>query len=80
MAVMDLVAVQGLAVFMARAVVQILAFRGIQAVIVSNSLVKEGNSSSSWVIKAIRSSWIVGTIMCLSLACANVTRRFIRGL
>ena len=56
MAVMDLAAAQGLAVFTARAVVQILAFRGIQAVIVSKSLVKEGNSSSSRVIKAIRNS------------------------
>ena len=56
MAVMDLAAVQGLAVFMARPVVQTPAFRDIQAVIISSSLVKEGNSSSSRVIKAIRSS------------------------
>ena len=53
---MDLVAAQGLAVFTARAVVQTLAFRDIQAVRISSSLVKEGNSTSSRVIKAIRSS------------------------
>ena len=56
MAVMDLAAAQGLAAFMARAVAQIPVFRGIQVVIISNSLVKEGSSSSSWAIKVIRNS------------------------
>ena len=56
MAIMDLVAVQGLAVFMARAAVQVPAFRDIRAVIISSNLVKGNNSRSSRVIKAIRSS------------------------
>ena len=55
MVIMDLAAVQELAAFMARVAVQIPVFRGIQAVIISSSLVKEG-SSSSRVIKAIRNS------------------------
>ena len=56
MAVMDLAAAQGLAAFMARAVAQILVSRGIQVVIISSSLVKEGSSSNSQAIKAIQSS------------------------
>ena len=55
MAIMGLVAAQGLAVFMARVVVQVPAFRDVKAAIINSILVKE-SSSSSRVIKAIRSS------------------------
>ena len=55
MAIMGLVADQGLAVFMARAAVQVPAFRDAKAAIININLVK-GSSSSSRVIKAIRSS------------------------
>ena len=56
MAIMGRAAAQVLAVFMARAAVQILASREIKAVIINNSLVKEDSSSSSQVIKATQSS------------------------
>ena len=56
MAVMDLAAVQGLAAFMARAAVQTPVFRDSRVEIISSNLVREDNSSSSRVIKAIRSS------------------------
>ena len=56
MVVMDLAAAQGLAVFMAQATVQTPVFRDIRVEIISSSLVREGNSSSSRVIKAIRNS------------------------
>ena len=51
MAIMGPVAVQGLAVFMARVAVQVPAFRDVKAAIINSNLVKE--SSSSRVIKAI---------------------------
>ena len=56
MAIMGRAAAQELVVFMARVAVQVLAFRDIKAVIISSNLVKGNNSSSSRVIKAIRSS------------------------
>ena len=56
MAVMDLAAVQGLAVFIARAAAQTPGFRDLRVEIINSSLVREDNSSSSWVIKAIRNS------------------------
>ena len=49
-------AAQELAAFMARAAVQVPAFREIKATIINSSLVRGDNSSSSRVIKAIRSS------------------------
>ena len=48
--------VQELVAFMARAAVQVPAFRDIKAVIINNSLVKGSNNNSSRVIKAIRNS------------------------
>ena len=56
MVVMDRAAVQGLAAFMARVVVQIPVFRDSRAEIISSNLVREDNSSSSRVIRAIRNS------------------------
>ena len=56
MVVMDLVVVQGPAAFMARAATQILVFRDSRVEIVSSNLVREDNSSSSRVIRAIRNS------------------------
>ena len=56
MAIMGRAAAQELAAFMARAAVQVPAFREIKAAIINSSLVKEDNNSSSRVIKAIRSS------------------------
>ena len=56
MVVMDLVAVQGPAAFMARVAVQTPVFRDSQVEIISRNLVREDNSSSSRVIKAIRNS------------------------
>ena len=56
MAVMDLVVVQGPAAFMARAAAQILVFRDSRVEIISGNLVREDNSSSSRVIKAIQNS------------------------
>ena len=53
MVVMDLAAVQGLVAFMARAAVQIPVFRDSQVEIISSNLVREDNSSSSRVIRAI---------------------------
>ena len=56
MVVMDRAAVQGLAAFMARVVVQIPVFRDNRAEIISSNLVREGNNNSSRVIKAIRNN------------------------
>ena len=55
MAIMGLVAVQGLAVFMARVAAQVPAFRDVKEARISSSLDKE-SSSISRVIKATRSS------------------------
>ena len=56
MVVMDRAAVQGLAVFMARVVVQIPVSRDSRVEIINNNLVREDNSSNSRVIRAIRNS------------------------
>ena len=56
MEVMDLAAAQGLAAFMAQVAVQIPVSRDSRVEIISNNLVREDNSSSSRVIKAIRNS------------------------
>ena len=56
MVVMDRAVVQGLVVFMAQVVVQIPVFRDSREEIISSNLVREDNSSSSWVIRAIRNS------------------------
>ena len=56
MAIMGRAAARELAVFMAQVAVQVPAFRDIRAVIISSNLVKGNNSSSSRVIKDIRSS------------------------
>ena len=53
MVVMDRAAVQGLAAFMGRVVVQIPVFRDSRAEIISSNLVKGNNNSSSRVIRAI---------------------------
>ena len=56
MEVMDLAAVQGQAAFMAQAAAQTPVSRDIRVEIISSSLVREDNNSSSRVIKAIRNS------------------------
>ena len=56
MAIMGRAEAQELAVCLARVAVQVPAFTDIRAVIISNNLVKGNDSSSSRVIKAIRSS------------------------
>ena len=56
MVIMGLVAVQGLAVFMARVAAQAPAFRDVKEAIINHSLVKESSSSSSRVIKVTRSN------------------------
>ena len=56
MEIMGWAAAQELAAFMARAAVQVPAFREIKAAIINSSLVKEDNNSSSRVIEAIRSN------------------------
>ena len=56
MVVMDLAAVQGLAAFMARVAVQIPVSRDSRVEIINSNLVREDNSSSSRVIRAIRNS------------------------
>ena len=56
MVVMDLVAAQGLAVFMARVAAQAPAFRDVKEAIINNNLVKKSSSSSSRVTRANRNS------------------------
>ena len=53
MATMGLVAVQGLAVLMARVAAQVPAFRDVKAAIINSSPGKESSSRNSRVIKAI---------------------------
>ena len=56
MVVMDLVAVQGPAAFMARVVVQIPVFRDNLVEIINSKLVREDNRNNSRVTRANRNS------------------------
>ena len=56
MAIMGLVAAQGLAVSMARVAAHVLAFRDVKEAIINSSLVKESSSSSSRVTRVTQSS------------------------
>ena len=71
-------AAQAPVAFMARGAAQILALRAVKGALIS-SLTRAINSSKG-VIRPIRSSLAVDSIMCLPPVCVSEIRSFIRGL